>query len=60
MIYLDSAATTLQKPAAVRYAVMEALEGISLAAPVRVGQVIIENVCGTGANVVATRDLASV
>ena len=41
------------------FSVMEALEGISLAAPVRVGQMVIENVCGTGANVVATRDLAS-
>lgn len=29
MIYLDSAATSLQKPAAVRYAVAEALEGLS-------------------------------
>lgn len=37
--------------------VMEALEGVSLAAPVSVGQVVIENVCGTGANIVATRDL---
>ena len=39
------------------FQVMEALEGIDLTAPVRVGQVVIENVCGTGANVVATRDL---
>ena len=37
--------------------VMEVLEGVSLAAPVSVGQVVIENVCGTGANIVATRDL---
>ena len=37
--------------------VMEALEGVSLAAPVSVGQVVIENVCGTGANIVATRGM---
>lgn len=37
--------------------VMAALEGITLSAPVAVGQVVIENVCGTGANIVATRDM---
>lgn len=37
--------------------VMEVLEGVSLAAPVSVGQVVIENVCGTGANIVATRGM---
>lgn len=37
--------------------VMAALNGVELAAPVAVGQVILENVCGTGANVVATREL---
>lgn len=37
--------------------VMAALEGVTLTAPVTVGQVVIENVCGTGANVVATRNL---
>ncbi len=42
------------------FSVMEALEGVALAAPVKVGQVVVENVCGTGANVVATRDLPSV
>ena len=39
------------------FAVMEALEGVTLAAPVKVGQVVVENVCGTGADIVATRDL---
>ena len=38
--------------------VMRALDGVTLAAPVRVGDVVVENVCGTGANVVATRDLS--
>ena len=39
------------------FQVMEALEGTALTAPVRLGQVVLENVCGTGANIVATRDL---
>ena len=38
--------------------VMKALEGVVLTAPVAVGQIVIENVCGAGANVVATRNLA--
>ena len=37
--------------------VMEALNGVSLTAPVFLGQVVLENVCGTGANVIATRNL---
>lgn len=39
------------------FQVMAALEGITLSAPVAVGQVVIENVCGTGANIVATRNM---
>ena len=38
-------------------AVMEALEGVALTAPVQVGDVVIENICGAGANVVATRTM---
>ena len=37
--------------------VMAALEGIALTAPVHVGDTIIENVCGTGVNVVAARNM---
>lgn len=37
--------------------VMAALEGVTLAAPVRVGDVVVADVCGTGANVVATRGM---
>lgn len=37
--------------------VMEALEGVALTAPVAAGQVVVENICGAGANVIATRDL---
>lgn len=39
------------------FEVMGALEDVILAAPVKVGQVVLENVCGAGANVVATRSL---
>lgn len=39
------------------FQVMEALDRVTLTAPVRVGQVVVENVCGTGVNVVATRNL---
>ena len=39
------------------FRVMEALEGVTLAAPVAVGQVVAENICGTGANAVATRNM---
>lgn len=41
------------------FEVMQALEGIVLTAPVRVGQVVVGDVCGTGADVVATRELLS-
>ena len=37
--------------------VMRALDGVTLTAPVRIGQVVIKHVCGTDANVVATRNL---
>lgn len=35
---------------------MAALDGVALAAPVHLGQVVVENVCGTGVNFVSTRD----
>lgn len=38
-------------------AAMAALDGVTLTAPVVSGQVVVENVCGTGANVVTTRAL---
>lgn len=44
-------------PKGLMFAVMAALDGVEVSAPVRVGQVVLENVCGTGANIVATRDL---
>ena len=39
------------------FAAMGALDGVELTAPVHVGQVVVENVCGTGADFVACRDL---
>ncbi len=38
-------------------AVMAALDGVSVSAPAPLGRVVVENVCGTGANVVTTRDI---
>lgn len=37
--------------------IMNALNAVTLTAPVQVGQVIIKNVCGTGADVIATKAL---
>lgn len=37
--------------------VMAALEGVTLHAPVRVGDTVISDVCGTGVAVAATREL---
>jgi len=36
--------------------VVRALAGIELEAPVRIGDVVLADVCGTGVNVVATKD----
>ena len=41
------------------FEVMAALERVALTAPVHVGDTVIENVCGTGANVVATRNMGN-
>ena len=39
------------------FEVMETLNHVELTAPVAVGQVVIENVCGTGVNVVSARTM---
>lgn len=39
------------------FAVMEALRGVSAAAPVHIGDVIVENVCGTGVDIIATKNV---
>ena len=36
---------------------MRALDGVTLTAPVPLGQVVVENVCGTGVDFVTTRSL---
>lgn len=36
---------------------METLNGIELQAPVKMGQVVIHDVCGTGVDFIATRDM---
>lgn len=38
------------------FAIMDEVRGAVAAAPVSIGQVLIENVCGTGANIIATAD----
>ena len=35
---------------------MDAINHVKVSAPVRIGNVVIENVCGTGVNVVATNN----
>lgn len=44
-------------PKKLMFRAMAALDQVELTAPVQVGQVVVENVCGTGANFVAARDL---
>lgn len=44
-------------PKAMLFDIMKALNAVSLQSPVAVGQVVIENVCGTGADVIATKAL---
>ncbi len=44
-------------PKGMIFEIMKALDDVELTAPVTVGQVVIENVCGTGVNVVAARTM---
>ena len=39
------------------FPVMEVLQKVSVCAPVLIGDVIVENVCETGVNVIAARDM---
>lgn len=39
------------------FAVMDAVENVILTAPVQVGDIVIKNICGTGADLVATRNM---
>ncbi|MEG2595742.1 MAG: DUF1667 domain-containing protein [Ruthenibacterium sp.] len=42
------------------FAVMRALDDIELQAPVKVGDVVLRDVCGTGIDIVVTRTLAKI
>lgn len=44
-------------PKAMIFDAMAALDAVELHAPVRIGDVALENVCGSGANFVVTRNL---
>lgn len=44
-------------PKGLIFQAMAALEAVDLTAPVPAGQVVVKNVCGTGANFVATREM---
>lgn len=39
------------------FAVVAALDAVELTAPVRIGQLVISNVCGTGADIIATKNI---
>lgn len=39
---------------------MRVLDGVELHVPIHAGDIVVENVCGTGINVVATKDEAGV
>ena len=41
------------------FACAEALKRVVLTAPVRIGDVVLENVAGTGVNVVAARNISA-
>lgn len=40
--------------------VMQALNALTVAAPVKIGDVVLENVCGTGVNIIATAGLEKI
>jgi len=49
--------TSAPIPKELMFEAMNALNGVTLTAPVTVGQVVIANLLGTGVDVVATRDM---
>ena len=51
--------TSCAIPKSLVFDAVKALDGIELADPVHTGQVIVKNVCGTGADFIACRDLDS-
>lgn len=49
--------TSAPIPKELMFEAMNALNGVTLTAPITVGQVVIANLLGTGVDVVATRDM---
>lgn len=49
--------TSAPIPKALIFEVMRTLDGLVLDAPVHLGQVVVRDVCGTGVDFVATREL---
>ncbi len=49
--------TTAPIPKELIFEAMDALNGVTLTAPVTVGQVVVPNLLGTGVDVVATREM---
>ena len=52
-----SVKTNAPVPKGTVFDVMTALDDVTLAAPVRIGQVVLADVCGTGVDVVATKNI---
>lgn len=51
-----SVKTAAAVPKGLIFNVVDALQGVRLTAPVAIGDVVLANVCGTGVDVVATRN----
>ena len=49
--------TTLPVPKGMMMDVMKVLDSVVVTNPVKTGQVIVKDICGTGSDIVATRDL---
>ena len=49
--------TTLPVPKGMMMDVMKVLDSVVVTSPVKTGQVIVKDICGTGSDIVATRDL---
>jgi len=49
--------TSTDIPKGLNFDVMKELEGIEVESPIKVGTVLIKNVLGTGADIVATRNM---
>lgn len=49
--------TSVEIPKGMIFEIMKELDNVEVVAPVKVGDVIIENVLGTGADIISTRDM---